>query len=346
MTVQAPKIPQGYQSFPIPPDHFTKAQTTVPNMGQRINTTLAILAALFTLYTLLGLVGIFWLGQNLNSLLEQLFILFKEPVPDLPPFPTWATVTLLFLTLLGGMIPIWGIWITRRTILAITQQTTEPNTESTEELMYATKTIQPWLLLGKWTPILSAILSFIIIVTLFLFIYTTYDLPKIQENILLELGPTLLLQIPSTFIQMIPTIIINWLIFNAIQNWLHAVATRSQTPNFPIQPFARSIDGWFLFVLILLGLNILFQAFSGLFLAFFPMIIQSIAPTPEKDKEIVELIFQSFSYLSIPMLFGIFNTIIYFLLILWSRQYAVGVGHILDSSLNDKAAPYTQPTEW
>lgn len=133
--------------------------------------------------------------------------------------------------------------------------------------------------------------------------------------------------------------VVNWLLLAALKRWLEAATGRMRgLNNGPLSPAAGVVGNWFIFVLVLLGFNIL-GAIGNLFSPFF--LGASLVSLP-KDEQlhissgVIALIILAFLF---TMLFALAQQVIQFLAIMYSRTFAQQSAALLD------AGPRPAPTD-
>lgn len=144
----------------------------------------------------------------------------------------------------------------------------------------------------------------------------------------------------------LPAALIAWLGLAAVKRWLDAVVTRTSNATFPVRPFARSLDGWLIFTLVLLILGLL-NAVAGtamlvFFPAFFNWMLENDSTTTPPDAETMRLIrsfVRNVAWLALAgvLLYGLLAFLVY-----WSRNFANSVARLLDASRPGPLQPAQQ----
>ena len=144
----------------------------------------------------------------------------------------------------------------------------------------------------------------------------------------------------------LPAALIAWLGLAAVKRWLDAVVTRTGNVTFPVRPFARNLDGWLVFALVLLVLGLLYLLAVSALLAFFPAffnwMLENDSTTTPPDAETMRLIgsfMRNVAWLALAgvLLYGLLAFLVY-----WSRNFANSVARLLDASRPGSLQPAQQ----
>lgn len=344
MTAPAP-TPQG---FPDAPTLLQEARTGLERRASRLMTALGVLAVLSGL----GLLVLAWLMKAGWQALEQLLALpDMQAALNLPAgqslaglIPGWVLPTVVVLSLAGTVLQVWATLRARTAIGAVRDQTLNPCAEHAETLIVAARTVRPWITLGQWTPLLW---------TGFVLVWLPFTLALLGRldsvgSDLETAGSQLFLTafaLLSTVIQSLPGIILNWLILAAIRRWLDAVVARAQGATAPVTPASRPVEGWLLFVLILLIVGTVSLLFGAVPLLMLPALLSTlVAKDPSlsglSDIGLTPNNLRAF-FVGLAVLL-VFSSMVYGLLtamVAWSRGLAANVATVLDAPLPRPPAP-------
>ena len=294
------------------------ARTGVDRRGRQIAATLAVLAALYAAGGLVGGAGLGWLLQS-------------PLTPRLPGWsPVWAVPALVLLSLLGTGIAVWAILRARGAILAVRAWTLAPGPEHAAWLGREARAVRPWITLGQWTPVLTLLLGLGATV---LALRWLGQLP-LPGDARLGLGPVELgLLALSATVQGLPGMVINGLILAAVRRWLDGVVAHAQGRAAPLLPAARALDGWFLFVVVLLGLGAVSLLLGLLSVAFLPALLEAASAdlgTGTLPTDEAAMLSALRAGLAALLLFSLFVEGLLMALLVWSRAFALEVAQVLD----------------
>lgn len=309
-----------------------QARQGVDRRGRRIAGGLLGLA----LWSALGTLGVLGLGLSLG---RTLIALAAEGMPGLE-VPVWAWALIAALTLLGLLIALWAILRARALILAVRAQTLAPGPESAGRLAREARAVRPWITLGQWTPVVGLLLSLGAVAVTMHFTLESLNAEGVGvESLSLGWGE-LTLMLLSTALQSLPGLVINGLILAAVRRWLDAVTAQAAGRPAPVLAAARAVDNWFLFTLILLGLDLLGLGLGLLSTAFLPALLGALDVSLSAQEAgwlrtaqggLVALLLSSL---------GTFTLLT--LLIAWSRGFAADVAQVLGGGVSTPAAdPWT-----
>lgn len=331
---QSPTVPTGFPEAPVTPAELQAAQIGTAQRGGRIVSGLLLLAALMALGTLLGvwlnLKGVGWAQEMLTRV---------AALPDADPtwrdltLPSWLAPSLAALTFLGGALAAWACLVASRFIASVHDYTLAPDSGSAELMAQNAHTIRSWLTLGQFAPLLNIVFSLLIMGGMLWFMNTS----GLSKEADFPIGPAeIMTMLLSTVAQSLPSLIINWLILAAVKRWIEAVVTRSSNRLFPVRPFARKVDPWFILTMILLILGALSLLGGGLPMLALPALIPADALSDPELKKLgitpafIKLLALGFAALLVGsgLLYALLTC-----LIAWSRGFAMNVATVLDASL-------------
>ncbi|WP_425145427.1 hypothetical protein [Deinococcus sp.] len=139
-------------------------------------------------------------------------------------------------------------------------------------------------------------------------------------------------QTVSALVSSAPGVVIAWLILGAIRRLMNQAVNRARglvTP--PLTPAANTVGGWFLGVLILLGLSILQTLVVGVLALVFGAVFRSqfALGLPEPWASLLPGLLGGVAGL---LLLSVLASALLFYLILASRRYAASLGRVLDAA--------------
>ncbi|MDB5045253.1 MAG: hypothetical protein JWQ08_1303 [Deinococcus sp.] len=260
--------------------------------------------------------------------------------------PGWVLPVLVALSLLATGIQIWAILRARATLGAIRDQTLNPSADHAEALIAAARTVRPWVVLGQWTPIIWTV--FTLLWLPFTFALVNRLDPAGSGTPGSEPFLTLFVLL-STVIQSLPAIVLTWLILAALRRWLDAVVARAQGGMAPVTPVSRSVEGWLLFVLIVLLVGTVSLVIGAVPLVLLPAVFGTLAAS---DPDFSDLASVGITAANLKMIFAwlavlfVFSGAVYGLLttmMAWSRGLAANVATVLDAPL---ARPPAAMNDW
>ncbi|THF69792.1 hypothetical protein E7T06_10460 [Deinococcus sp. Arct2-2] len=339
MTAPAP-VPQGFPDAPLPAQLLQDARTGLERRASRLMTALGLLAVLSGLgvLALVLLVNLGWQAFQRFVALPDLQAQFNLPagqtVADL--IPGWALPTLLALSVMGTAIQMWASLRARAAIGAVRDQTLNPSADHAEALIGAARTVRPWITLGQWTPIIWTVFSLAWLPITFAVI-GRID-PEVQGAVGID-AFSIAFALVSIVIQSLPGIILTWLILAAVRRWLDAVLARAQGGTAPVTPVSRPVEGWLLFVLIVLIVSTVSLVISAVPMLVLPALFSTLAAS---EPEFSDLASVGLTPANLQMFFSVlagllvFSGLVYGLLtamMAWSRGLAANVATILDAPL-------------
>lgn len=345
MTAPAP-TPPGFPDAPNDPGQpspdqlLREARAGLERRASHLMTALGLLAVLSGLGLLVAawLANVGWQAfQRLLALPEmqtELNLPAGQTLTDL--IPGWMLPVVVALSLAGTALQIWATLRARAAIGAVRDQTLNPSADHAEALITAARTVRPWITLGQWTPLIWTGFA-LLWLPLTLALLGRLD-PATSGNT--ESEPFLTaFALLSTVIQSLPGIILTWLILAAIRRWLDAVVARAQGGTAPVTPVSRPVEGWLLFVLIVLILGTVSLLLGAVPLLALPALFSTLIAddpslsglsglglTPDNLKAL-------FVWMAVLL---VFSGLMYGLLtamMAWSRGLAANVATVLDAPL-------------
>jgi hypothetical protein len=280
------------------------------------------------------------------------------PGLNLPGFTSWllglAAALMLVLAFLYVLVAGWAReLITRLAAWALAGSSSPapsspaPDAARTEQLR---RTLGGWLSFGQWGTAAAALLSAVFSVVAVVLgqgqlQQTLQQLPQDPATDLSTLNSLnsgfLVFQVLSGLVGSVPGVVITWLILGAIRRFMNLAVERltlasasPETPAAPVTaapvtPAAKVVGNWFLGSLILVGLGAL-QLLVVLIISLVAssFILQTLAADiPEAWSGLLGLL---------PWLIGVFLLyalavyVLYFVLLLASRNYALSLARLLD----------------
>lgn len=349
--LKPPPVPSSYLDLPIAPAELQSAQGGVKKYGGRIQGALLVLVAVSLLSMVGSFAAAFWMWQALPDLFKsmELTVTPAEWAQARQAIPAWAWGLLGLFSLLLAAINIWCLLIARRVIGAVQRWTLQPSAESGAAVVRSARTVRPWLTLGQWTPVILGLAYALFYGAVFAMMGLGGEGRGSAGESALPLGFMLV----SMVAYMTPGAVLTWLILGAIKRWLDAVTIRTTDPSFPVRPFARSVDGWLLFTLVMLVLGALNAVASTVMLAFFPRFMRFMLesdPTTKADAKIFESLAGLMQGLAGVTLIGAAVYVLLALLMGWSRAFANEVARVLDAGRPTQPVPVQAvpavPSDW
>lgn len=134
--------------------------------------------------------------------------------------------------------------------------------------------------------------------------------------------------------------VVNWLVLAAIRRFMNATTQRLRGMNMPITPSANTVGTWFIVLMVLVGLG------GGTILLYIPLLALALVGTSQDSQAAADLGLGLGSS-ALSLLFSLASYVLMFLLLLWSRAYALAVAAQLDSGLTPANAtlPGQAPVE-
>ncbi|WP_135228910.1 hypothetical protein [Deinococcus fonticola] len=331
--IKPPALPARFVDSPVTPYEAQQARAGVAVNGQRLQSGLTSLILLNILGAVLGLLAGVWLERALPELPQRWGLPLtpseqQEFRDVLQQIPGWFWLVTACLTLLGSAINVWCLNVIRKAVAAVQRWTLEPTHDQADDLTRQAGTLRGWLTLGQWFPVITGVLTLLFYGVLFSVagLGTGADT---AETVL-----PIVFSVIASLIGMLPGALIAWLGLAAVKRWLDAVVTRTHTTTFPVRPFARSLDGWLIFALVLIILGLLNALAGTALLAFFPSflgwVLENDATTPP-DVETLRLIGNFMQKLAVFSLTGVLLYGLLALLVYWARNFANSVARLLDA---------------
>lgn len=333
--IKPPSLPSSFVDSPVTPHEAQQAHVGVEQNGNRIQRGLLVLMALNVLSAALTIAGMTWLERSLPDLLQTWGIPMtpaeeqelREVINDIP---RWLWLVTAFLSLLATAINVWCLNVIRKAVAGIQRWTLEPTCNHADDLVQQARTVRPWITLGQWFPIIMGVLIALFYGVLFTVTGVGMGTDTAETVIPVVFG------ILGSILGMLPSALLTWLGLAAAKRWLDAVVTRTATPTFPVRPFARSLDGWLIFALVLIILGLLNIVASTALLVFFPaflnwMLANDSTTTPP-DAETMRLIGKFMRNLAWFTGAGILIYGLLAFLLYWSRNFANSVARLLDAN--------------
>ncbi|MFC3860362.1 hypothetical protein ACFOPQ_06235 [Deinococcus antarcticus] len=333
--IKPPTLPASYVDSPVTPHEAQQARAGVEVNGNRIQAGVTALLVLSVVSSVLSLLGMWWLERSLPDLLlswglpltpaEQQE--FRETLREIPG---WFWLVTGLLTLLATVINVWCLNVVRRAVAGVQRWTLEPSPDNAAELVRQARTVRPWITLGQWFPVITGVLMTLLYIVLF----TVAGLGTGTDTA--ETTLPVVFSVLGSLLGMLPGAVIAWLGLGAVKRWLDAVVTRTGNVTFPVRPFARNLDGWLVFALVLLVLGLLYllavSALLVFFPAFFNWMLENDSTTTPPDAETMRLIgsfVRNVAWLALAgvLLYGLVAFLVY-----WSRNFANSVARLLDAS--------------
>lgn len=355
--VKPPSLPANFLDFPVAPAEAKAAEAATATTGSRLQLALDIFTGVNVLGLLSSVVGAFWLQGHWPELLAGWERGLNIPAQELQvpqgSVPSWFWLALGLLGALAAAVNIWAFSVVKGAVRAVGQWALAPRQlgnlgagqmgSAAQDTRSRLLGLRPWLTFAQWWPVIVTVLSLgTVLATLGL---TTQGSQDSTDGLFMTLG-----LLPSV-LPMIVYAVLNTLFWGALKRWGDAVITRTAQVNFPVQPFARSLDGWLVFGIVILILNVISVLFSGFAMMLLPSFVESVAaagetskPTPE-SKAAIATLSQMMSHLGWLM---VFSGAVYILLALcthWLRLFTRGVAQLLDSKRPAQAVQADQPTE-
>lgn len=340
--IKPPALPASFVDSPVTPHEAQQARAGVQQSGNRIQGGVTALLVLNVVSGVLSLLGMWWLERALPDLLlnwglpltpaEQQE--FREAMRDIP---SWLWLVSGLLTLLATVINVWCLSVVRRAVAGIQRWTLEPGPDNAAALVRHARTVRPWITLGQWFPVITGVL-----ITLFyIVLFTVAGLGTGTD--IAETTLPVVFSVLGSLLGMLPGAVIAWLGLGAVKRWLDAVVTRTDNVTFPVRPFARSLDGWLVFALVLLVLGLLYLLAVIALLAFFPAFMTWMmnmeGSTTPTDAQTMRLVGNFMRGLALLPLFSVTLYALLALLVYWSRHFTHSVARLLDANRPAQAAP-------
>lgn len=322
-TVQPPALPGGFVDSPVTLHEAQTARTGVQGSGHRLQLGVKLLIAYNALSVVLALVGPFWVRSTLPGLVESLG--GGNDLQDInATIPGWLWPLMAVLSALMPAVNIWALLVAQRAVRAVQEWTLEPTPQREAAAVQSLRTLLPWVTLGQWAPLIFGVVmvlfSLLVIVAVGI---GSEDLP---------------FQLLSQVFSLIPLAVMGvlmWLLLAAVKRWMDAVTTRAVQTNFPVRPFARSLDSWLIFLLVIVVLGLLNSLVGVVMLAAFPTFMTFILnsdPTSQGEAEFMKVFagwMQGFAWVA---LLGTFSYVLMGLLVYWFRQFTGNVARVLDAA--------------
>lgn len=322
-TVQPPALPGGFVDSPVTLHEAQTARAGVQGSGHRLQLGAKLLIAYNALSIVLALVGPFWVRSALPGLVESLG--GGSDLQDInAAIPGWLWPLMAVLYAVIPAVNIWALLVAQRAVRAVQGWTLEPSPERATEAVRSLRTLRPWVTLGQWAPIIFGVVMVLFSLVVVVAVGAgSEDLP---------------VQLLSQVFSLIPLAVMGvlmWLLLAALKRWMDAVTTRTAQPDFPVRPFARSLDGWLIFLLVMLGLGVLQSLVGVVMLAAFPSVMTFILnsdSTLQSEAEFMRVFagwMQGFAWVA---LLGTLSYVLLGLLVYWFRQFTGDVARVLDAA--------------
>lgn len=130
--------------------------------------------------------------------------------------------------------------------------------------------------------------------------------------------------------------VVNWLVLAAVRRFMNATTQRLRGLSLPVTPAASTVGTWFIVLMVLVGLG------GGLMLLYVPL-LALVGIGASQDSRAAADLGLSLGSSAVSMLFSVALYALMFLLLLWSRAYALSVAAQLDSGLSPANAPLPEP---
>lgn len=333
--IKPPHLPADFLDFAVSPAEAKAAADKVRQSGRLLQQSLAFFIGLNLLGLLASVALPLWLQGQWPHLVASWAKTLEISANDLrtmqTDIPAWVWFSLAALGALATGVNIWAFSVVKQALAALEKWVLEPKRAgyvgNPDEARRRLLGVRPWLTFAQWWPIIGTLISLAASLLLGGLVMGSSGDSGDGFFMLLGLAPSL---IPG-----IAYAVLNWLFWAALKRWIDAVVTRTAQANFPVQPFARSLDGWLVFGIVMLCLNIVGTLLGALLLGFFPALAQSAAQSDgglnASDRAALSSVLGWFKGLG---LLGGLATLIYLLLALslnWLRTFTRSAAQVLDS---------------
>ncbi|WP_293911256.1 hypothetical protein [Deinococcus sp.] len=315
-------------TFPLPPaggyapiNSLEAARTGAARRGKRISSVLFGLLILQLFFAVLSLGGaalsLVFLSGSIGKELPSV-----GKVPQLGSLLGLGGLYVLIILVAQGLY-IYSILMARRAVMGVQRYAADPAHQGRPDARGFTR----WLTFWQWYMLVGSLLGLVIGVALVFFGSLLDSSSKMDAG---SQAGVLVLVVFGSLIQIVPTVVLSWLILNAIKRFFLGVEAHASGSRAPLSPVARTVGSWLIFVIVVLGLLLAFVVFYAALLgvlAAIPGTLDSRSASSRTFKEATPLLIGG------GVLLTLLIAAVYGLMIAvtaWSRGFALDVAQLLD----------------
>ncbi len=307
-------------------------RTALARASARLNTWLGVLLVVLVVGAVASALVLFLGGRTGLNSLKTLSSDVSVPAYTDGLLGLAALLTLAWVGLYVGVVNWSRELLKRLAFWAVTApEAPSPDAARAEQLR---RTLAGWLTFGQWGTVATVVVSAVLVpISLAVTQRLTEQYAPGSGSDLGSFGPAYqTLQTVSSLLSSVPGAVIVWLILGAVKRFMNLVVGRARgLATGPVTPTAKVVGNWFLLCMVLLGLGLLNLIVVGVLFAVFGSLGLSQ----------LDSLGLSSAYLTgilawvIPTLVGflIFAALVYglyFVLLVFSRNYALALGRLLD----------------
>ena len=314
-----------------PVSSLEAARLGVVRRGNRISSVLLgfLILQLFGAALVLGGAAVGWsffgryVGKDVPGLGE---------VPQLGTL-LWVAGVFVLISLVGLALYVLNILTARRAILSVQRYAADPGHQGRPEVRGFTK----WLTFWQWYTLVGSLLS---LASIPLSLNLSSRLSQLGGTPSSDLDPgqTALLTgitLVSSLLSLVPSVVLSWLILNAVKGFFRGVESHSGGARTPLRPKANTVGSWLIFVIVMLGLLLAFALFYAALLGALVAIPGALGSSSASSQSFGSQSFRQAAPLLIGggVLFTLLIAAVYGLLIAvvaWSRGFALDTATLLD----------------
>ena len=298
--------------------------------GQRLSRSLGVLIALYLLLGILTIMGMIAMLVFVNSLLTPAEL--ASSGLSLGLLSAIVGVTVL-ITAVFYVLMLLALRTAQQAIVGVQRFVISGEADQVDLLAGR---LNSWLSAGQWYMLISGVLG--VVLTPLLLLISDRVAPTQDTSLT---GFSAAFVFVGTLIQMLPIVILTWLILAAIKRFFSAVRARARGEQVRITPSASTAGSWLIFTIVVIAIGLFFAALSVVMVSLFAF-IPDMAGSLENDptQPFSAAVFRGLMIGSAVLLLlsaGLYGLLI--AMMAWSRGFALDTARLLDDSLSALSTP-------
>jgi hypothetical protein len=305
-----------------PINSLEAARTGVVRRGNRISAVLLgfLILQLVSAVLVLGGAAVSWafFGSSVGKEIPGL-----GEVPQLGGL-LWLVGLYVLIILVAQGLYIYSMLMARRAILGVQRYAADPAHQGHPDARGFTR----WLTFWQWYSLVGSLLGLVIGVAL-VFFASLLDTSSSKLDSGSQAG-VLAFTVIGSLIQLVPTVVLSWLILGAIKRFFLSVEAHASGVRTPVSPVAKTVGSWLIFVIVTLGLLLAFIVFYAILLgvlAAIPGTLDSSSISDQSFRQAAPLLIGGgvLITLLIAAVYGLMIAVV-----AWSRGFALDTATLLD----------------